>query len=437
MSTDVSTLEIDDAPAPPAPTANRPLWQLLLGFAVIVGALFYLGGWALPVIIVAILVMVMFHELGHFATAKWTGMRATEFFAGFGPRLWSKKVGDTEFGIKGIPLGGYVRIIGMTSMEDVDEADEPRSFRQATFPRRVLVASAGSIMHVLMALVLAWCSLVFIGVAAGQQAQVAAFTTWQGEAQNAAQLGGMKLGDVVTSIDGHAITSLTQFDDLIGSHAGQSLTFVVSRDGNAVTLHITPRDGRTIVVAGQTSTLTPATDPAHGYIGIEATGQTIYQGVPVLNAIPRSFSLMWSTLTSTVSYIWHIFSPSGLGSLAHQVTNSQAASNPQNELSRPTSLIGASNIAYQLAQVNPANLFIVFMSLNLSVGVLNMLPMLPLDGGHVAIAVYERLRSRRGRPAYHADAAKLLPVVYAFVFVLFLVFASTVYLDLAHPVSLP
>jgi len=440
MSTDVSTLSVeDDAPVVnPAPTAaNRPLWQVFAGAGLVIAALYAWGGWALPVVVISIIVMVMFHELGHFATAKWTGMRATEFFVGFGPKLWSKQIGDTEFGIKGIVLGGYVRIIGMTSMEEVAEIDEPRSFRQATFPRRVLVASAGSIMHLLMALVLAWCSLVFVGQIAGEHAQVGSFTPWEGHAQNAAQIAGLRVGDTITSLDGIAITSLEQFDRIIARSSDVALPVVVERDGRTVSLTVTPRDGRTITVVGQKEPLVAADQPAHGYIGIGANGESFYSGVPALSAIPKSFSLLWSTLVSTVSYVTHIFTPSGIGSLAHQVTNNQAASNPQNQLSRPTSIIGAANIADQLAAVNPANLFVVFMALNLSVGVLNMLPMLPLDGGHVAIAVYERLRSRRGRPAYHADAAKLLPVIYGFVFVLFMIFASTIYLDITHPVSLP
>ena len=245
------------------------------------------------------------------------------------------------------------------------------------------------------------------------------------------------MGDTITSLDGVAITSLDQFDQIIARSSDVALPVVVERDGHTVSLSVTPRDGRTITVVGQKEPLVAADQPAHGYIGISAGGQSFYSGVPALSAIPKSFSLLWSTLVSTVSYVTHIFTPSGIGSLAHQVTNNQAASNPQNQLSRPTSIIGAANIADQLAAVNPANLFVVFMALNLSVGVLNMLPMLPLDGGHVAIAVYERLRSRRGRPAYHADAAKLLPVIYGFVFVLFMIFASTIYLDITHPVSLP
>ncbi len=110
----------------------------------------------LPVLLVvlALVAMVMLHELGHFATAKWSGMKVTEYFLGFGPRLWSIRRGETEYGVKAIPAGGYVRIVGMTMLEEVDPADEARSYRQASFPRRLLVAVAGSAMHVVMAFVL-------------------------------------------------------------------------------------------------------------------------------------------------------------------------------------------------------------------------------------------------------------------------------------------
>ena len=97
---------------------------------------------ATSLLVIAILVtMVMLHELGHFATAKWTGMKVTEYFVGFGPRLWSVRRGETEYGVKAIPAGGYVRILGMTMTEEVDPADEPRSYRQQTFHRRSSSAS--------------------------------------------------------------------------------------------------------------------------------------------------------------------------------------------------------------------------------------------------------------------------------------------------------
>src|SRR5436309_3494332 len=113
-------------------------------------------------VIGALIAIVMLHEFGHFVTAKWSGMKVSEYFFGFGPRLWSIKKGETEYGIKAIPVGGYVRILGMNNLEQVDPADEPRTYRQKSYPRRLLVAVAGSTMHFVSAffvLVMLWTAV--------------------------------------------------------------------------------------------------------------------------------------------------------------------------------------------------------------------------------------------------------------------------------------
>ena len=111
-------------------------------------------GWPLLVMILGIVVMIFLHELGHFVTAKWSGMKVTEFFIGFGPRIWSFQRGETEYGLKVIPAGAYVRIIGMNNLDEVDPADEPRTYRQQSFPKRLLVVCAGSLCTSLQAFVL-------------------------------------------------------------------------------------------------------------------------------------------------------------------------------------------------------------------------------------------------------------------------------------------
>src|SRR5947208_4997941 len=121
---------------------------IVLVLAIITGFSPFLG------VIFAIFAIVMLHEFGHFVTAKWAGMKVSEYFFGFGPRLWSIKKGETEYGIKAIPVGGYVRILGMHNLEKVDPADEPRTYRQQSFPRRLSVAVAGSFMHFLLAFLL-------------------------------------------------------------------------------------------------------------------------------------------------------------------------------------------------------------------------------------------------------------------------------------------
>src|SRR5271166_926940 len=124
-------------------TGYGPLLRLVAVVVAGVALAVALGAVPVLVVVLALVAMVMLHELAHFATAKWSGMKVTEYFLGFGPRLWSIRRGETEYGVKAIPAGGYVRIVGMTMLEDVDPADEARSYRQATFPRRFLVAVAG------------------------------------------------------------------------------------------------------------------------------------------------------------------------------------------------------------------------------------------------------------------------------------------------------
>ena len=103
------------------------------------------GSLGIFLFVVAILVTVLIHESAHFGFAKWFGIKVQEFFVGFGPRLWSTRRGETEYGVKALPLGGYVRILGMNSLEQVDPADEPRTYRQQSYPKRMSVAVAGSV----------------------------------------------------------------------------------------------------------------------------------------------------------------------------------------------------------------------------------------------------------------------------------------------------
>src|SRR5436305_7570047 len=153
-------------PEPKAPVEidNRERLIRLGYFVAVVLVLAIVTGFSpFLAVIFAIIAIVMLHELGHFVTAKWAGMKVTEYFFGFGPRLWSIKKGETEYGIKAVPLGGYVRIIGMSNLEQVDPEDEPRTYRQKSYPRRLSVAVAGSFMHFLLAFLL----LVVIWTAVG------------------------------------------------------------------------------------------------------------------------------------------------------------------------------------------------------------------------------------------------------------------------------
>jgi membrane-associated protease RseP (regulator of RpoE activity) len=427
------------SPAPgPTGTPTRPAWALLrlaAVLALIVGVFLLLGLGDLLLVIAVIIVMVMVHELGHFATAKWAGMKVTQYFVGFGPPLWSVRRGETEYGVKPILAGGYVKIVGMTNLEEVDPDDEPRSYRRQPFHKRIIVASAGSFMHFVMAFVLAWVAVVAFGTVSSNVA-ISGFTSWQGYAHNAAQAAGLRAGDVIDQVNGHRLTGPDQLESTISHSIGRPVTLGVLRGGHQLEIPVTPRDGRSLRSGGQT--MSPINGPAHGFIGVELSPTTSGEG-PV-RALGTAAMQVGSVTAATVTGLGHFFSPHGLSSFFDQVTNSQAAnraaSNPATA-TRPESIIGAARAATQAEQAGILYLLDVLIVLNIAIGLLNMLPMLPLDGGHVAIAVYERIRTRRGRPYYQADAAKLLPVVYAFVAVLLVVVTSAVFLDIAHPVSNP
>src|SRR5947199_2828072 len=189
-----------DEPKLPVQIDNRERLLRLGYFVAIVLVLAIVTGFSpFLAVIFAIIAIVMLHELGHFMTAKWAGMKVTEYFFGFGPKLWSIRKGETEYGIKALPLGGYVRITGMNSLEQVDPADEPRSFRQQSFPKRVIVLVAGSFTHFLMAFVLLFLVWAAVGVPKSTLS-VGGIYRLQGESP--AAKAGFKVGDRILAVDG-------------------------------------------------------------------------------------------------------------------------------------------------------------------------------------------------------------------------------------------
>ena len=411
--------------------SRRSLMIFLISIVVFVALLTWIAGWALPLVIFTIIFIVMAHEFGHFITAKRAGMKVTDFFVGFGPVLWSTTIGETRYGVRAILAGGYVKVPGMTWTETIDADEEPRTYRAASYPRKVLFASAGSLMHLLMALLLLWGALTIIGLPSSSHVGVGSFEKWKGHQENAAQLAGVKLGDQIVAVNGTLISSDSQLINIVSHDSGKRLTLLINRAGRDLTLHATPVDGTTITFTGKPTT---KSSKPHGYLGIELANLHVRDSWYA--AIPASVTEAGSLLSAAAHGIVHVFSPGEFSSLFHQVASPKAATNPINQQTRPASIVGVVRFAVQSTQTGPGELLLVLAAVNIFVGVLNMLPMLPLDGGYVAIATYERLRSRRG-VHYHADINKLAPVAYAFMAVLLLLFASTLFLDIAHPIANP
>ena len=451
-------------PAPPAPAEGRPsppagggggspggapdrstrraIARLVIALALIVAAFLAAGLGALLVFLAALVVIVVLHELGHYLTAKWSHMKVTEFFIGFGPRLWAVRRGETEYGVKPILVGAYVKIPGMTNLEQVDPADELRTYRQQPFRRRVLVASAGSIMHYVIALVLGIVLALWIGVPSRTQVTVTGFTHWAGHAKTAAQLAGMQAGDRVLSVDGKTVTTTTQLSERIQAAKGRAVRLVVERDGRRSTLTVHPEPGH-VATTGRAKgqeVLGKGPGKTQWLIGVEVNVTPVFTPQDPWQAVAWAGRDVGDVTRLTVVGIGHVFSPSGLTSLVHQVTNTraadEAAANPARS-NRILSVVETARLATQAEAKGPYYFVSILIALNIALGLLNMLPMLPLDGGHVAIALYERVRTRRGRPYYQADAAKLMPVAYAFMAVLLVIVGSAVFLDIAHPLANP
>jgi membrane-associated protease RseP (regulator of RpoE activity) len=346
--------------------------------------------------------------------------------------------------VKAILAGGYARVIGMTMLEDVDPADEARTYREASFPRRLLVAVAGSAMHVIMAFAL------LISLYAVYGAPTATLPTITGLGQftkglSPAQRAGLKTGDVIVAVDGHRFKTLDPLISFVNKHPGDALSFVVVRDGHDLTLRVTPVDGRHVVeeIGGQRIQAASPSGPATGVIGVELSAEH-YLGVGLLGSIGHAGTELGTMFGQTFSGIAQVFSFHGLDNFAHQVvvadqhqTSSSSGSSGQGSGGGTIlSILGAVQIGAQAARQDVAGLLYLLAAINIFVGVVNLFPMLPLDGGHVAIAVYERIRSRKGR-AYHADVTKLMPVAYVFLLFIVIVGLGALYMNIVHPAQLP
>ena len=420
------------APPPPpssAPQANSgQIVRLLIGLAVITAIFLAAGLGDLLLFIVILIAIVMLHELGHFVTAKWSGMKVTEYFVGFGPRLWSVRRGETEYGVKAIPAGGYVRITGFTVLEDVAAEHEPRAYRQQPFWKRIIVGSAGSAMHFIIAFVLALIVVLSFGVPSNNVA-VTALDHWNGVAHTPAQLAGLKTGDTIVSVNGKPLASFASFGDIIGRSVGKPVTLGVEQDGHVLQVHVTPRSGKGIVADGVALT-------QKGYIGVQIT-QALQSESP-WRAISSAADNLGQATSAEVSGVVRTFSPSGFVSVIHQVASSkdatEAADHPATSV-RPVSLVGIANLGVQAQHAGLESLLELLILINVIFGLLNMLPILPFDGGHVAVAAYEWIRTKKGEAYYRADITKLFPVVFVFLAFLAVFVISALFLDVTHPLK--
>ncbi len=367
-------------------------------------------------LIVGLILTVMLHEAGHMIVAKKSGMKVTEFFLGFGPRIWSFRRGETEYGIKAIPAGGYVRIIGMSSIEEVDPQDEARTYRAAPFPKRLATILAGIAVNLLIAFVLIFFVLLRVGTPQGLNTTVSSVT-----AKAPAAIAGFQAGDRVLSIDGHKINRWEDVPRLVQPRAGESTRFVVERDGKEVVLNATPE--------------ARSTSDSNGFVGI-APGET-RKSLGLIGSLRESVVTMWDGTVATGQGLARIFSPSGVERQVSDVT--RAGPHPQApagvDVQRPRSVIGIVSIGDQIVRGDIWTFLFLLATINLFLALFNMVPLLPFDGGHAAVACYEAAMSKIKGRAVRVDYRRLVPLTAAVLAVLLVFGASTMFLDIREIIT--
>jgi membrane-associated protease RseP (regulator of RpoE activity) len=376
------------------------------------------------IFVVALLLSVMLHETGHFVMAKKFGMKATRYFVGFGPTIWSTWRGETEYGIKALPLGGFVKIIGMHSLDDVeDPADEPRSFRQQPAWQRIIVLCAGSFMHVVLAFLLFFGLALGVGIANQNTTELGTISACvypnvtaldngvactASDQASPAKLAGLRVGDQVTAFNGRHYSNWTQLGDAIrAAPVGSAATITVLRDGQTVTLH---------------TTLASVSGRSGSYLGI-APG-VVFQTASPARAVTYAGSLFGQVVVGSVQAATAL--PGALHDLFNKKKRADTVGGQVTSIYGAAAATGDEVASNQGWQYKVSFVLLLIASLNIFVGVFNMLPLLPLDGGHVAIVIWERIRAwfahLRGRPDPGlVDISKVLPVCFSiFILVMFL-----------------
>jgi membrane-associated protease RseP (regulator of RpoE activity) len=388
----------------------------------------------------AILISVALHECGHMWVARGTGMKVRRYFVGFGPTIWSTRRGEIEYGLKAIPAGGFCDIAGMTSVEELAPDEHDRAmYKQKTW-KRVAVLFAGPGMNFVIGLVLIYAIAVIWGLpnlhptAVIGQTACAASEIKQGDLEKCtgegpAAAAGIRAGDVVVKVNG---TPVTDFSDMAGvvQKLHGTVPVVIQRDGQTMTKYVDIAQRQRFVTNGKNGAPKPAQLGVMGVVGSQP-GPTHYNPI---SAIPGTI-----TFTGNLTVLLGkslIAIPTKIGALVHAIGGGERS------LDTPISVVGASIIGGDTVDHGVWVAFWLFLAqLNFILGVINLVPLLPFDGGHIAIALYEKLRnmirSARGKvAAAPVNYLKLMPATYVVLVLVVGYMLLTVTADVVNPIRL-
>lgn len=391
-----------------------------------------MGVW---IFIAAILIVVMIHESGHFFVAKAFNFKATKYFVGFGPTLWSTTKGETEYGVKLLPLGGFVKIVGMNPYEDIPAEDVPRSYSKKPRWQRALVIVAGSATHFVVAFVILFVTTMTIGFPTQEASNIVAAVTTQveGEPTAAADLA-LAPGDKIVAAGSIQDPSWEEISDYIRSRGGESATFEIESDGGTRTESVVlgraifSEDGEVLEYAAPDGDLRSPQpgEEVYGFLGVGP--EPIFEKKGPIGAAGDSASRTWEVTKLSVKGIGETFKMVFGGELWRALTGSGERAVDEG----PLGIIGAGRIASESVETGQTlNLIGLIVGFTVFVGLMNLLPLPPLDGGHLAVLAYESIFKRE------VDVRKLVPVAAAVISFFVILFIAVLYLDLARPVRVP
>jgi regulator of sigma E protease len=330
-------------------------------------------------------VLIVVHEFGHFLFAKLSGVGVLTFSVGFGPKLWVKKVGETEYAISAFPLGGYVKMVGEDPNDEVGVADIERSFAHKPLLHRIAIVAAGPGFNLLLAVILLMLVFVFYGVPVLSN-QVGAV-----ESGSPAELAGIQKGDRIVTLNGRPVSEWEELSKGIKESGGRSLQVQILREGGEKTLTVQPLKKEARNIFGE------ARDEWMIGIGSQVSIEKGNPGLAIVKAVQQTYDYSKLTLVALYKMVVGEVSPRNIGGpiLIAQMAGQQAQEGVGSFLA-----------------------FLAILSINL--GVLNLLPVPVLDGGHLLFFVVEAV-IRRPVAAKHREMAQqvgifllMLLMVYAF-----------------------